>query len=241
MKALQFLLFSMMFALILLSCAVQKTEAEIRMEELANNLINSEEPIYLAHNLWQIDDWDIEAMNIKSKELVRGNPVFGNVRPGSEIHMIPAGTAIEYVMFDYRYRGHGVPAPYILFKVREKSKYDFLGMIPKYQKNNQREVSIEELLVRTFTTKTFDELTAGMKPEEIENIRNGTIQKGMSRDAVIVSWGYPPLHANPSLSGRHLYYWKNYWVKELVDFDENDRVLQSTWYGTEGNSVDVIE
>lgn len=49
-------------------------------------------------------------------------------------------------------------------------------------------------------------------------IKKGALVKGMSKAAVIVSRGYPPSHATPSLDGDRWRYWKNRWATMYVDF-----------------------
>jgi hypothetical protein len=42
---------------------------------------------------------------------------------------------------------------------------------------------------------------------ELWNIKNGTIEKGMSRSAVLMAYGYPPSHETPSLENDKWTYW----------------------------------
>ncbi len=49
----------------------------------------------------------------------------------------------------------------------------------------------------------FEKLT----DSERWNIKNGTIEKGMSREAVLAAYGYPPGHETPSLDDDKWTYW----------------------------------
>ncbi len=178
-------------------------------------LYKGTQPIYLSHNLWFGNPEYIESINFKEQAA-----------------MLPAGTQVNEASVTIRF---------ISFNVDGISKKFNIFVNQKYQQGSLSKLNTEKLFNRTFSTSSFEELTAGLKPEEIENIKHGTIQKGMSKQAVIVSWGYPPLHKTPSLDESEWYYWRKRVVKIRVTFDKNDRVLNSTWYGNGGNAVDVIE
>jgi hypothetical protein len=57
--------------------------------------------------------------------------------------------------------------------------------------------------------------------EEQENIKNGTIAEGMSKEAVLMAWGYPPSHRTPNLVVDLWTYWENRLVRHLVYFSNN--------------------
>lgn len=58
---------------------------------------------------------------------------------------------------------------------------------------------------------------------EKDNIKNGTIEKGMSKAAVLVAYGYPPTHRTPSTTGNVWKFWTSRLLTDDVHF-ENDRV-----------------
>lgn len=53
---------------------------------------------------------------------------------------------------------------------------------------------------------------------EQRQIKLGQIKKGMSREAVIMAYGYPPTHANPSLKQDRWQLWKTRWNRLIVTF-----------------------
>lgn len=55
-------------------------------------------------------------------------------------------------------------------------------------------------------------------------IESGEVKVGMSKDAVIVSRGYPPAHKTPSLKSSSWLYWTTKWNKKQVKFDSNGKV-----------------
>jgi hypothetical protein len=56
---------------------------------------------------------------------------------------------------------------------------------------------------------------------EKKNIKNGEIAPGMSKDAVIMSYGYPPKHKTPDLKSDIWYYWSSRFVAEQLIFKDN--------------------
>jgi len=90
-------------------------------------------------------------------------------------------------------------------------------------------VPIEALKMRTFgktdplTTPAYLELTEA----ERKAVAEGRVEIGMSRDAVILSQGYPPEHKTPSLQQDVWTYWRNRILSFRVSFTGN-RVSEIT-------------
>ncbi len=176
-------------------------------------------PVYLAHNMWYRSNKFVEAINFK------GMPNF-----------IPAGTQVMQVNVRSDRENN-----YIYFRLAEPPQTYFrLFINARYQTNGHDELTLQELHNRMFTEKTFDQLTAGFSSDEIENIRNGTIQQGMSKEAVLVSWGYPPLHQTPSIESDQWFYWKMRPIKTLCQFSKDGTLVGATWYGNGGNPFERI-
>jgi len=128
--------------------------------------------------------------------------------------MIPAGTAISDVVINKNT---------LSFKVAETGVKISIAFNPKY---HSQDITVETLKERLVTTKTFDQLTAELKPYEKEAIRQGIVIKGMSRKAVLTAFGYPPEHKTPSLDDDKWMFWKNRFVIVTVPFDANGMVSQ---------------
>ena len=108
--------------------------------------------------------------------------------------LLPFGTEIEIVEADGR-----------SFTFREKSNgqkfrisYDESWMM----------IPIEDYLKRLLTTKTPEELVAGIKPSVLEKISKGLVDEGMTRKEVLLAYGYPVVHRTPSLKDDTWIYWK---------------------------------
>lgn len=75
-----------------------------------------------------------------------------------------------------------------------------------------------------FSHKNFEELTEGLSHDEILAIKMGAVIEGMSKRAVLISYGRPPEHVNKDLSSNKWIYWENKLKRKYVCFDENGKV-----------------
>src|SRR5262245_21650436 len=55
-------------------------------------------------------------------------------------------------------------------------------------------------------------------------IREGRVEKGMTKEQVLMSLGYPPTHRTASTSANDWTYWYNHWVTYRVVFDDTGKV-----------------
>ena len=115
---------------------------------------------------------------------------------------IPAGTELSKAgrFFDDQNFSH-----YIYFKKagsNQKYKMRFNNMWHPGK-------TVKEYKNFLFTEKTFDELVEGMTATEIDAIKQGKIVVGMSKKAVLVSYGRPAEHRTPDLKNDKWRYWMN--------------------------------
>jgi len=73
------------------------------------------------------------------------------------------------------------------------------------------------------TDKTFEEQLAGKTPEVIDAIRRAAVIEGMTKEEVILSYGYPAEHRTPSLRGNTWTYWKNRRTQKKICFDVEEK------------------
>jgi len=131
---------------------------------------------------------------------------------------IPAGTEVsrERGVFDYRgYAG-------IFFKTAGHKKTYKMGFVRKWHPGK----TVDDYRKYLFTEKAFDELVEGMTGTEIKAIRQGLLVEGMSKKAVLISYGMPPEHKTPSLTSNVWIYWINNIRQKMICFDENDRTIR---------------
>ncbi len=77
-----------------------------------------------------------------------------------------------------------------------------------------------------FTVKNADELATGIKPDVLGKIKTGTVDKGMSKQEVILSYGYPSKHRTPSISDDTWIYFDDVARKKRVIFSRKGFVLE---------------
>lgn len=81
---------------------------------------------------------------------------------------------------------------------------------------------IEEIKNRMFA-KTKVNLR-GIKPEYQDNIKAGIVAVGMTKQEVLMAYGYPPAHVTSSLDSDSWTYWKNRFNRVIVEF-KADKVV----------------
>ena len=129
--------------------------------------------------------------------------VYTNYHMGA---IIPAGSKVEIL---------GINGNKIKFNVNELKGMTFiLTNIPKYSL-----VSTEVLFSDYFINEEVS--PCKFNSSEKENISNGTIEEGMTKDAVIMSYGYPPKHKTPALSSNVWTYWDARATRKVVTFKDN--------------------
>jgi len=71
---------------------------------------------------------------------------------------------------------------------------------------NHSQTNLDEMLARYFATTQVDLSKFSVKEQNA--IKSGKVEVGMSKEAVLVSRGFPPAHATPDLSMNDWTYWK---------------------------------
>jgi len=129
-------------------------------------------------------------------------------------HIVPAGTEVMITEITNRI---------IRFEVAENKNPYFILNVKRHSMN----ATTKDLMDMLFSNENpvgpgtlFDRFTE----EEKRNIRFGTLEEGMSRDAVLMAYGYPPRHQTSSLKNHIWVYWDTRWSKKMLYF-EDDRVF----------------
>jgi len=166
--------------------------------------VKVEGPLYTAYNIWY--------------EVGKENALWCiNYKKGE---MIPAGTEIEDVRLvkaEYgKIIGGGQRA--IAFTTVDDGQEYLVNFNQKFHP----EQDIEDYMDLMFTEKDYEQLTEGMNEKEIAGIKKGVIKIGMSKEAVLVSYGYPPEHKTTNLNKDVWFYWTSRLVSKAIHFDEND-------------------
>ena len=132
----------------------------------------------------------------------------GNVIKTTNYHVkeiIPVGTKVEIE------RVEGIN---IVFKISGTENSYTMVYIHEYT------IPFEEYLKRMFVTSNVLE-SSNFTEQENFNINKGKIEPGMSKEAVLVAYGYPPDHKTPTLESNEWIYWITRTGMVTVTFENN--------------------
>ena len=79
-------------------------------------------------------------------------------------------------------------------------------------------ITADQWIDRVLTARNFAALTSGMTAAEIKAIKEGKVQNGMSKKAVLVSVGYPPEVRTASTDADTWTYWRDRFRNYTVQF-----------------------
>ncbi len=142
----------------------------------------SKKKLYTACNIWV--HTNMKCINYKMGEYILA---------GTEVTAV--GTKYDKKFYEY----------YIYFKKAGNRKKYKMVFNPMWHPGK----TTKDVKKYMFTEKPFDELVEGMTEKEIEAIKQGKIVAGMSKKAVLVSYGRPPEHRTPDLKSDNWRYWMN--------------------------------
>ena len=98
------------------------------------------------------------------------------------------------------------------------------GTFTYFHAKKHSKIKLRELFERYFSKEDpmrpgghFEKFTE----KEKENIMDGTLANGMSKEAVLMTYGYPPTHRTPSLATDVWTYWKGRAGRFLVVFKDD--------------------
>ncbi len=133
-----------------------------------------------------------------------------NYKKGS---ILPAGTTVEVVSRSRKK---------IVIQDTESGMHYTILYVRKHHPGLHHDAVYDRML----TKKTFEALTSGLTAEEVDAIRDGVVRVGMSKEAVLVSQGYPPETRTPDRNSRIWKYWASRFDTFDVYFDEEGIVTQ---------------
>ena len=186
-------------AFVFLSVCVQVYASE------SQTVLSAKGKKYTAQNLWYENPASLWCINYQKGD------------------MIPAGTEVRDVQLTRAVAGRKSGADKLSFSfitVKDNRKY-WVNIKRKFHPGK----TIHDYMKTTFTKRNFDEITIGMTEKEIDAIKQGVVVKGMSKKAVLISYGIPPEHRTPSLESNIWFYWKNIFRSKAIHFDKNNRAI----------------
>jgi hypothetical protein len=162
-----------------------------------------EQKLYTAYNIWLQPGHNMEFINFKNSRA-----------------FIPAGTEVKMLFLERRLADistSGAANPYIDFTRADNRRSHRIYFDSRYHPKK----SIDDYLKMTFTPKPLEELTKGFTEDEMKAISRGEVIDGMSREAVLVSYGYPPEHRTKHRSQNVWTYWISKKEQKKIEFDPN--------------------
>ncbi|MBN1407100.1 MAG: hypothetical protein JW956_04900 [Calditrichaceae bacterium] len=165
--------------------------------------VKNDGPLYTAYNIWY--------------ELGKENALWCiNYKRGE---MIPAGTEVTDVKIVEAESGRflGGEEKAISFRTVNTGKEFLVNFKPAFHPD----LTIDDYMDKMFTSKDFDELTEGMSQYEIDAIKEGKAKVRMSKESILVSFGYPPEHRTPDIEKNVWLYWMTRFETKDIHFDEN--------------------
>jgi len=127
--------------------------------------------------------------------------------------MIPAGSAVSQVK---------VSGKAVSF-VADGSGTRFTVI---FMRKHHPGLNIDQFADRLLTSKNFADLTKGMSAKEVEAIKKGEVQAGMSKAAVLAAVGYPPEIRTANTDLDTWIYWRDRFRTYTVTFADG-KVQQS--------------
>ncbi len=187
------------FFLSAIGCAETTKNIQTESQSSIKTQVAQKPQLYTAYNIWRMKPHNMKCINYK----------YGN-------DILPAGTKVRNVgiKWDRQFNKNMIR----FRKVEDKRFYNIY-----FTKNWHPGKSVKDYKDLMITTKTFEELTAGMSEDEINAIKNGMIRNGMSKKAVLVSYGYPPEHRTITLNSNVWIYWRNKFTTFRICFDKDER------------------
>ncbi|MBO4304021.1 MAG: hypothetical protein J6A21_05500 [Lentisphaeria bacterium] len=155
--------------------------------------------VYTAYNLWA-------RPSLTSKEIWVIDEL--NTQKGE---IIPFGTQIEFMKSD---------AENIAFR----RKSDGRNFILKYE-TGKNVRNIEDVIKSAFTTKSPEEIAAGIRPADLAKLKRGLVEKGMRRSEVLLGYGLPPPLRTPALNVDTWTYFVDFGITRRVVFF-GDKVIE---------------
>lgn len=142
-----------------------------------------------------------------------------NFRVGS---IIPAGTPITVEVIEPPLNASSLyDKPQIQFiTLTDKKKYT-IEFIERYHPGK----TIYDYANLMFGVKTFEERTEGKRSDIIDAIRRSAVIEGMTKEEVLISYGYPAEHRTPSLLSNIWVYWENRHTDKKICFDEENLAI----------------
>jgi len=175
----------------------------------------SKQKLYTAYNFWKLPHFHRNCVNYKHGSNII--PVGTEVSNVKVIKEVKKGNSYKPGSSEI----YGYDRAFISYKIVKTGKTIRVKFNPGWHPGK----TIEEYKEMMFTTKPFNALVQGMTTREIEAIKRGLLIKGMSKRAVLVSYGPPPEHKTSNLNSDKWIYWINKMDTKAVHFNNDNKLI----------------
>jgi hypothetical protein len=142
-----------------------------------------------------------------------------NFRVGS---IIPAGTPVTVEIIEPSLNDRSIFAmPEIRFTTLSDNINYTLNFTERYHPGK----TVYNYANLMFGVKTFGEMTEGKPADVIDAIRRSAVIEGMTKEEVLISYGYPAEHRTPSLRSNTWVYWENRHTEKKICFSEEELAI----------------
>ena len=169
------------------------------------------EKIYTSYNMWYEKPYRMHCINYKVGKRI---PAGSIVSTAKLIKEIP----------DFNGPGDGSSSEeqYIVFTLAGDDQEYKVYFVRRYHPRK----NIDDYFKLMFSGQPLDERMSGFSEEEKEAVRGGYLVAGMSRDAVLISYGYPPEHKTTNLESDSWVYWINRFKKKFFHFIPEGKTIK---------------
>ncbi len=170
------------------------------------------EQLFLAHNIWKTPlARHMRCINYKIGKIMPFGTEVINAKVFRTIES--SGNAREPILSE--------GDPKIRFTLKETNESVEISFVNKWHPGK----TIYDYYDQMFTNKSFSELSYGMDEKKLEKISRGEILVGMTKQEVILAYGYPPEHKTRSLDNNSWRYWIDTLKTKEICFDGENKTI----------------
>jgi hypothetical protein len=136
--------------------------------------------------------------------------------------IIPAGTPVAVEIIEPSLNDRSIFAmPEIRFTTLTDNSNYTLIFTERYHPGK----TVYDYANLMFGVQTFGEMTEGKPADVIDAIRRSAVIEGMTKEEVLLSYGYPAEHRTPSLLANTWVYWENRHTGKKICFSEEELAI----------------
>jgi hypothetical protein len=160
--------------------------------------------LYTQVNMWYVNKSYTQVLpnlpvSAKNEKALRAQHLIESTNYQRD-HLIPINSEVEIV-------GNDGKAIFFIYD----NKLIAMQNIKRYSK-----ITTQELFERSFKPQPVD--LSGYAPDERALIMKGRVVRGMSKETVLLTRGYPPAHKTPELSSDDWQYWNGRFNSRIYHF-----------------------